>query len=44
MAEHYSCAVKTTQLDLTALKDEGSIEFAGAARIGFYQLCQPVSP
>ncbi len=44
VAEQFSCSVKTARRDLTALKDEGRIEFVGAARTGFYRLCQPASP
>jgi hypothetical protein len=44
VAEQYSCSVKTAQRDLTALKDEGKIEFVGAPRTGYYRLCCPASP
>jgi HPt (histidine-containing phosphotransfer) domain-containing protein len=40
VAEHFGCSVKTAQRDLTALKDEGKIEFVGAPRTGFYRLRQ----
>lgn len=38
VAKHFGCSVKTAQRDLTALKDEGKIEFVGAARTGYYRL------
>jgi hypothetical protein len=38
VAEHFGCSVKTAQRDLTALKDEGKVEFVGAARTGFYRI------
>ena len=44
VAGHFDCSVKTAQRDLTALKDDGIIEFVSAPRTGFYRLCQPASP
>jgi DeoR/GlpR family transcriptional regulator of sugar metabolism len=41
LAEQFKCSVKTAQRDLTALKDEGKIEYVGASRTGYYRLCQP---
>jgi hypothetical protein len=38
VAEHFGCSVKTAQRDLTALKDEGKIEFVGAPRTGVYRI------
>jgi hypothetical protein len=38
VAEHFGCSVKTAQRDLTALKDEGKIEFVGSPRTGFYRI------
>lgn len=40
VAEQFRCSVKTAQRDLTTLKDGGKIEFVGAARTGYYRLCQ----
>ena len=44
VVEQFSCAVKTAQRDLAALKDEGKIEFIGTPRTGYYRLCQPANP
>jgi hypothetical protein len=41
VAEHFKCSVKTAQRQLTALKDEGKIEYVGAPRTGYYQLRPP---
>lgn len=41
VANQFKCSVKTAQRDLTALKDEGKIEYVGAPRTGYYQLCPP---
>lgn len=41
VAKHFKCSAKTVQRDLTALKDEGKIEYVGTPRSGYYQLCQP---
>lgn len=41
VARQFSCSVKTAQRDLAALKDEGAVEFVGAARTGYYRLCGP---
>ena len=41
VVKQFKCVVKTAQRDLTALKDEGIIEFVGAPRTGYYRLCQP---
>lgn len=38
VARQFSCSVKTAQRDLAALKDAEIIEFAGAARTGYYRL------
>lgn len=38
VARHFKCSVKTAQRDLTALKEEGKIEFVGPPRTGFYLL------
>jgi hypothetical protein len=38
--EHFDCSLKTAQRDLTALKDEGKIEFVGAPRTGSYRIRQ----
>jgi hypothetical protein len=38
VARHFKCSVKTAQRDLTALKEEGKIEFVGAPRTGYYRL------
>lgn len=38
VARQFKCSVKTAQRDLTALKDEGRIEFVGPPRTGFYRL------
>lgn len=40
VAEHFGCSVKTAQRDLTALKDDGKVEFVGAPRTGFYRVRQ----
>jgi hypothetical protein len=40
VARHFKCSVKTTQRDLTALKEEGKIEFVGPPRTGYYCLRQ----
>lgn len=34
VVKEFRCHVKTAQRDLTSLKDEGKIEFVGAARTG----------
>jgi hypothetical protein len=39
VARQFSCSVKTAQRDLAALKYEGTVEFVGAARTGYYRLC-----
>jgi hypothetical protein len=41
VVEQFKCSVKTAQRSLTALKDEGKIEYVGAPRTGYYRLCQP---
>ena len=41
VAKHFKCSVKTAQRDLTALKDDGKIEYVGASRTGYYQLREP---
>jgi len=38
VAKHLDCSPKTAQRDLTALKDEGRIEYVGAARTGYRSL------
>ena len=38
VAEQFDCSIKTAQRDLTALRDEGKIEFVGAPRTGYYRL------
>lgn len=39
VAERFGCSPKTAQRDLTALKDEGLIEYVGASRTGYYRIC-----
>jgi len=39
VVRQFSCSPRTAQRDLTSLKDEGKIEFVGAARTGYYRLC-----
>ena len=41
VARHFKCSERTARRDLTALKDEGKIEYVGAPRTGYYRLCQP---
>jgi hypothetical protein len=42
VAEQFKCSVKTAQRDLQALKEEGSIDFYGAPRTGYYRLRKPL--
>jgi HTH domain len=38
VAKRFDCSKKTAKRDLKALKDQGKIEFVGAARTGYYRL------
>jgi hypothetical protein len=41
VAKHFKCSVKTAQRDLSALNQEGKIEFMGSPRTGTYRLRRP---
>ena len=40
VAKHFRCSTRTARRDLTALKEEGTIEYVGTPRTGYYRLCQ----
>jgi len=44
VAKQFDCSRKTALRDLQALKDEGQIEYVGAARTGNYRLMRATEP